>query len=1682
MSRTVDERVVEMRFDNQQFERNVQTSISTIERLQNSLKMEGASNGLKSVEKAANEISLDKIANGVEVLQNRFSTLGIVGMRAIENITDSVIRLAAKTVNFLTEGLIQGGIKRAMNIENAHFQLQGLLKDEEKVQAVMQDAMDSVDGTAYAYDSAAKAASQFAASGMRAGKDMQSALRAITGVAAMTNSEYEDISRIFTTVSGNGRLMGEQLLQLSSRGLNAAATLADYMTKVGDGVKVTEADVRDMVSKGEISFELFSKAMDDTFGEHAKKANETFTGAMSNIKAALARIGAAFISPLVVQNGAIVQLFNAIRERINDVKNSIGPMADQFTESVNKIANAAKTSITRINSEDAVKIFSNNMLALTNVFSGLWSVIKPIGQAFKDIFPAATAEGLISFTAKLKEITSKLKLTDAEAQNLRDTFKGVFSVLKLLVDAFITVSKGVGNLLSKLTGIRGGFLGITGAMGRWLEKTTKAIDDTDAFKSLVGGLSEYLGRCVDSIKKFVATLNEKFISPGFEGILGLLQKLWEIVGKVGSKISDFFKSIGDAFNGNSMNGAFTMMGALILMKTAYKKFFDDWSPVIKRWKTLIQDGFFNTLEAVVKAPEGIISAFNALKSSLWTFNKSMKYDNIMKLSKALLILAAAMLVISLIDKDKMTASLAVLTALVGEMVGVLKIYDAFGSAKIGASVSLTAAATSMIGLAIAVSILASAMKKLSGLDTGGMIRGVGGITALVAVLVSASRVMSKNKKAISKFGGQMIVMSLAVLVLASVCKKLSALSLGELAKSVGGVLSLTLIFVSAAKILSKNGATISKFAGQMIVMSASIAIMAKICADLSNLSWGELAKGGSGLLGITAILVTASKLMSKSSSGALKGASQMILMATSIAIIGRTLSKLSGMSWGDIAKGLVAIGGATAILAIGLKAMSGTLAGSAALLVAASALLVFTPVLTTLGSMSLASIGKSILVLAGAFVVLGVAGAVLATLTPAILALSTAIALMGVGFALAGVGITSLATGLTSLAAAGAVSATTIASVCAAIITGVVELIPTIAVKVAEGIVMICETMVGSADRLITAGMNLIVSLLDALVNYAPTIIDYICQFVIKIFEGLTQRVAEMVDAGVKFIVELFAAIIDSLKNIEPEMAEKAIAGIAVVTGIIIGLNLIGQLIGGAMSAVLKLAVLIVEIGAIFAAFGALSRIPGLTDLVEDGGQILAKVGYAIGEFIGSIIGGLGAGLTSGLPAIGQNLADFATNVQPFINGVSAVDQRVLDGAKALAGAILVITASDFISGILSFLAGGSSLVEFTKQLIPFGEGMIAFSNTISGLDTDLVTKAAIAGTAIAELAKSLPKTGGVFSWFGGDEDMTEFSDQLEGLGKGLSKFSEVIIGIDTAKVSESISVLQQSLSIFKNYASTFGQGMNSLGASGLEGFCNVFANSGNAIKQSVSVLIANFNTAVSSQQKNMSKPFTTVIANIVTAMRNMRSQFSEAGQYLGEGLVIGMNAKKTAVYNAGYKLGQEAVRGEKDGQKSKSPSKLTVQAGIWLGEGLIIGMKTISHSVYKTGQELGETSTTAMSSTISKIAEIFGSDLDSQPTIRPVVDLSEVRAGADSITGMFSKAVEFGPVANAGIINTAMNRQIQNSGDSEIVSAIRDLRKDVGNLENRSYTIGGITYSAGDEVSNAIETLVRAVRVEGRV
>lgn len=334
MSREVDERIVKMEFDNRNFESNVKTSMSTLDRLKEKLNLSDAGKGFDKVNEAAKKIDVSPVGRAVDEIKVKFSALQVIGATALANLTTSAMAAGKRLAAAVTDPLVEGGKRRAQNIEQAKFQLEGLgiawnnIKD---------DINYGVKDTAYGLDAAAKVASQLVASNVQVGDSMKTALRAVSGVAAMTSSEYEDIGHIFTTVAGQGKVTAMQLNQIAGRGLNAAAALSTYMHK-------SEADIRKMVSKGKIDFATFAAAMDSAFGEHAKEANKTFSGAMSNVRAALSRIGADVATPYFEN---LRNIFNALIPVIDKLHTKLGPLINTINGVMSNVSNSIITKINK---------------------------------------------------------------------------------------------------------------------------------------------------------------------------------------------------------------------------------------------------------------------------------------------------------------------------------------------------------------------------------------------------------------------------------------------------------------------------------------------------------------------------------------------------------------------------------------------------------------------------------------------------------------------------------------------------------------------------------------------------------------------------------------------------------------------------------------------------------------------------------------------------------------------------------------------------------------------------------------------------------------------------------------------------------------------------------------------------------------------------------------------------------------------------------------------------------------------------------------------------------------------------------------------------------------------------------------------------------------------------------------
>lgn len=480
MSNTIDEKVVEMKFDNKNFETNVKTTMTSLDRLNEKLQLRGSEKSFQAIDSAAKSVSFDNLISNVEYLRKRFSVMGIAGMQVIQNITNTVMSSVTKAKNFVEQAISGGGLSRAMKLDQANFKLMGLLQDDAKqVAAIMDDVDYGVSGTAYSLDAAASVAAQLAASGMRAGDGMQHALRGISGVAAMTGSTYEDIGRIYTQIAGQGRMMGDQLLQLSGRGMNAAATLAKYLN-------TTEAEVRDMVSKGKIDFQTFADIMDKEYGEHAKKANETFDGALANVKSALAKIGANFYKPLIEQNGPLVGILNTVRLKINDIKEETLPFVESASKGVAKLINYANKLVEKIN---AKTLFGG----LTSKWDTLMNKINEAGVS-EDIF-----------TAKLKEVAKEQGINIDSLLKKYGSLSNIFAKGKLSGSLIIDTLKRLTNVTSKAS-----------------ESTKEITDKVEYFNDVVSKtINGDFGNGEDRIKALTAANYD------YAQIQALVNKVWE---------------------------------------------------------------------------------------------------------------------------------------------------------------------------------------------------------------------------------------------------------------------------------------------------------------------------------------------------------------------------------------------------------------------------------------------------------------------------------------------------------------------------------------------------------------------------------------------------------------------------------------------------------------------------------------------------------------------------------------------------------------------------------------------------------------------------------------------------------------------------------------------------------------------------------------------------------------------------------------------------------------------------------------------------------------------------------------------------------------------------------------------------------------------------------------------------
>lgn len=1469
---------------------------------------------------------MSPLSNAVETVRVRFSALEVMAITALQNITNSALAAGKNLVSAFTIDPIKSGFEEYETQINAVQTILANTSSKGTTLDQVNNALDELnhyaDMTIYNFTEMTRNIGTFTAAGV----DLDTSVAAIKGIAnlaAVSGSNSQQASTAMYQLS-QALAAGTVKLQDWNSVVNAGMGGQVFQDALKETAKVhgiaidemikDEGSFRETLSKGWLTSDILTETLAKFTGDLNEDQLRTMGYADDQIKSIMEMGKTANDAATKVKT--FTQLFDTLKEAaqsgwtqsweiivgdFDEAKELLTEVSDTFSAVINASADARNKML-----QDWKDLGGRTMMieAVKNVFEGLVSVAKPVREAFNEIFPPMTGKQLAEITERIRDLTAKFKMGEESSKNLKNTFKGVFAVLDIVGQAFKAVAGGVGELIGLFLPAGNGVLSLTGSFGEYLVKLDETVKKTDVFGKAVSTVVDIVKTVItfvktagEKVKEFGKAAGEKFDFPGFELFHSFLERVHDRMAQIGdgagkmkSGVIVAFEMMGEALEkckflkvmealwtavkviaDGIADAVGTMMGTL-----AEKLGNADFSGVLDVLNSIAVGGIAVSISKFLKSVtepleglngvlEGVTGILDGVRGCFEAYQTNLKAGTLLKIGAAIALLAGSIVAISLIDSDKLSASLGAITVLFANLLGAMAIFNKISSD----TGKVSKACTAMIAMSVAVSILAGALKKVSDLDWGELARGLVGIAGLTTIVVASSKAMASGQKQVMKGATSLIIFGAAVKILASACKDLSKLQWDELGRGLTGVGVLFAEIAVFLRVAKFNGKMISTATG-IVILAAAMKVLASACKDFGRMEWSEIGKGLAGIGGLLAELAVFTNLAGNAkhvmSTGvaliaigaamkifasavkdfgqlqwdeigrgltAMGGAlaevaiavnlmpKNMIGIGTGLVIVGGALeiiancmSKFGGMQWEEIGRGLTVMGGALAELAISLNFMKGTLGGSAALLVASGALAVLAPVLSILGALSWEAIAKGLISIAGAFTIIGVAGAVLTPLVPTILALSGAFALIGVGvlaigagLLAAGTGLSALAIGFTALATAGAAGATAIVAALTVIVTGIAGLIPAVLTKVGEGIIAICKVIAAGAPaigeavkavvltlidvfvscvpQLADGALQLVVGVLAALVTYTPQIVDLAFKFLIGILEGIASNLPSLIKAGVDVLVAFFAGIVDALRGIDTGALLKGIAGIGLLSAIMLALSATASLVPGAMVGILGMGAVVAEMALVLAAVGLLSKLPGLSWLIGEGGKLLQGIGTAIGQFVGGIVGGFMSGVSSQFPQIGADLSTFMNNVQPFLQGASQIQPSMMDGVKALAETVLILTAADILQGLTSWLTGGSSLSKFGEELIPFGEAMRDFSLAIGNMDGEIVANATTAGKALAEMAATIPNTGGLVSFFAGENDMTAFGKQLVPFGEAMRQFGDAITGLDANAVTE---------------------------------------------------------------------------------------------------------------------------------------------------------------------------------------------------------------------------------------------------------------------------------------------------------
>ena len=1799
MSKTVDSKVVEMRFDNKNFEKNVKQSMTTLDKLKRALKLDGAINGLTAVEQRANSIKFHGLADTIDKVAEKFSGLSMIGTMAMIRISQSVANAGLNMAKSLSVDNIMSGWQKLQQKANS---MSTLISQGYKTN-VVEEQLEKLnwfsDETSYNFTDMIDNIAKFTATG----KGLEDSVTAMQGIAlwaAKSGQNAQKASAAMYQLSqalGAGYMRKEDWKSIQNASMDTAEfrkqTLEvavamgklnkvgedTYQSLLGNKMRFTQQQFAESLTEGQwftsdVMMEVYKKyakasdqmkkAIDimaedhnitltagqmiraydalknNTFDKFLKEEEIDDKKAISALKNMVSGFDEFGISTF--RAGQEYRTFN---DTIDATKDAVSTKWMNIMETLIGNIDAQKKLWTKVGEQfydwfaaplDDLQELLNRWVnmggrdslhkAISNMGSAIGAITKPIKEAWDEIFPSITAKRLTELTNKFKEFTSHLKISGEIADAIKNIFRAFFSVIKTGLSVVITLGKALFKLIEVFSPLGELMINAVGFLSKWVDKTAEAARNSKWLSNTINIVVEVIKKFANSVENMI----NKLLS--YESAFNFFKGLFNLIKNIGLAIGKF---IGGIIRNGDLNQVMKLINSGLI------------SVAIIRLQEM-----FKSFKGIADNASGILKN---IKGILESYQKDIESKTLITIAGAVAMLAGSIWILSSIDDVALAKGIGAMGLVMTELMLCFNVLN-----KIVKKGVFFKSSSALISLSLSLLILSEAIKKISNLNIDQLKIGLTGLAGAMSVLASTIYLLPDDGKTNKKTKG-LIGLSISLLILSIALKKIGSMDILSIIKG------LTIMLISLGEmsfILSKMNSEVAlRKALSLIVLSNVMVVLGLSMKILGSLSWSEIGRSLSAMGGALAILTIAMNILSsgnkvaskfgsfgsygsfKSSKGGALGKSFALLGATmSLVILGGAMKILATMNWSDIRRSLASICGTLTMLVVAMKILGddigGSLAGAGALFIVSAALIDLAIGLKILASIKPDDMVKSLLGLATALTILGVAGLLLSKISGVLLVVAGAAALFGIASVSIGIGLTLIATGISALALSLSAGTTAIVAGLSAIILGILGLIPEIVKTLGLAIAEFCKVIIECAPLIAKSLCVLLLESVKMLKDFVPPIVTAILDLFIQTIKMLTDRVPELMVSISELLSAIFKGFMESIQLLD---AKTLIGGIACIGMLIIIFHLLAGLSRTAPEAAIGIAAFGLLLIELIGVMGLVGKFKGMVNDIQDSGEVLQAVGTAIGKFVGGIIGGFGLGVSDTMPQIATNLSQFMTNLQPFLNGISKVKLDTGIRIGSLAAGILILTYSNFITGLGKLLSIGSSLPKLGRDLSLFMTNAKPFIDNAVLINPNIMKGVQSLVNAIIVLtgANVLNSISNLFNWFTGDNSFEKFGKEIASLGTSMKNFAKNLGTFGKDKVdsvnasteaikslakikdidfgylkdnSSNITEIGTNMSNFinklalsdkdktelaKNNADSFvelvtkfnnvngdnikkiGNGLKTIGETGINKFVESLSGYSPLIKVSkaISDLINKLLDTMESKRIDVESKFTSIVTSAIDKINGstMIDKMKTTGKNFAQGFAYGIENNRYLAINAGTNLGNAAYNAAKRAIDAHSPSKKAHKLGNFFGLGFINGIHEYTSNAYSESYNMADEARKGLSNAISKVNDILNDDRTNQPTIRPVLDLTDIESGAGKINGLFNN-VNVGSNLNA--ITFGMRSKGQNGTANDVVSAINKLSSNIGSGGD-TYNINGITYDNQSSIAEAIQVLIRAANIERR-